>query len=125
MLNNLIEEVKNIDLTKYTTSSVLKFNKELSKAREVLNSEEATQKDIDKAFENLKKAKDNLVAKVDNSSPLNPLKPSYPTKPGNGGETSAGGKLQNTGGAMGAVGLLGIGGALTVAGVLISKKKKS
>ncbi|MBX7310436.1 FIVAR domain-containing protein [Clostridium chauvoei] len=125
MLNGLIEEIKSIDLSKYTTSSVSKLNKELSKAMNVLNSEEATQKDVDKAFNNLKKAKDDLVAKADNVNPTNPTNPSYPTKPGNGGKTPSGGKLPNTGGAMGSLGLLGIGGALAVAGLTIIKKRKN
>ncbi|WP_066676875.1 discoidin domain-containing protein [Clostridium septicum] len=137
MLNDLIKEVNNIDLSKYTQGSVAKLNKELSKAMEVLNNEEATQKDVDKAVKNLRKAKDNLVAKGDNSqgnqnngnnnSGGNSNSGGSNSNGGNSNSTS-GNKLNTipqTGGMASAATVLVLGALASVAGVTMIKKRKN
>ncbi|MEG1002767.1 MAG: Ig-like domain-containing protein [Clostridium sp.] len=62
-LEALINEVKNMDLSKYTEKSVKKLKNELDNATKVLNNEEATEKDVDNAINKLRASLDSLEEK--------------------------------------------------------------
>lgn len=71
LLEGLIKEVSSIDLSKYTAKSAEIVEKALEDANKVLNNEEATEKEVNKALENLKNAKNSLVASSDSNSNTN------------------------------------------------------
>ena len=55
-LESLVSELEGKDLSKYTLGSVNKFNIELANAKEVLNNKDATQEEINEAYNKLIKA---------------------------------------------------------------------
>ena len=59
-LEDLINEIENMDLSKYSEKSVKKLKAELEKAKKVLGDEEATQDQVDNTVKALEKAIDNL-----------------------------------------------------------------
>ena len=65
LLEELIKEVKSIDLSKYTAKSVERVKKALEDGTKVLANEESTEKEVNTALENLKNAKSSLVASSD------------------------------------------------------------
>lgn len=70
-LNETIEKYKDIDQSLYTKESYQKYLDAFTKAKEVLNKADATQKEVDDAILNLTNAVKNLVKKedgVDNST---------------------------------------------------------
>ena len=67
-LKDLINKVKDMDLSKYTKESVNNLNVALAKASEVLANDKATQKEIDKAASELEVAKANLVTKTNGTN---------------------------------------------------------
>lgn len=71
LLEGLIKEVSSIDLSKYTAKSAEIVEKALEDANKVLNNEEATEKEVNTALENLKNAKNSLVASSDSNSNTN------------------------------------------------------
>ena len=119
LLNALINNALNLDKNKYTSETWAHVMSALKAAQEKMANEEATQEDVNKAYDDLQAAMDGL--KEAEKTPAN--------NPTNGGTTTdtkkpnSTGKLPNTGGVSGiAIGLLG---ALTSAlGFGISKKKK-
>ena len=52
-LEEVINKIEAMDLSKYTEKTVKNLNKELKKAKDVLSNEKATQKDVDKIFKEL------------------------------------------------------------------------
>ena len=71
LLEGLIKEVSSIDLSKYTAKSAEVVEKALEDANKVLANEEATEKEVNIALENLKNAKNSLVASSDSNSNTN------------------------------------------------------
>lgn len=71
LLEGLIKDVQGIDLSKYTGKSVEVVEKALEDANRVLSNEEATEKEVNTALENLKNAKNSLVASSDSNSNTN------------------------------------------------------
>ena len=63
LLEGLIKEIEELDLSKYTTKSVNMMKKELANASVVLNNKEATEEEVNEAVENLRSAKGALVEK--------------------------------------------------------------
>ncbi len=64
VLQQVIDEFKNLDTSKYTAESVKVFKEALAKAEEVLNNNDLSEDDqdvVDKAVKDLKAAKDGLV----------------------------------------------------------------
>ena len=55
-LEALVADIEDIDISKYTTESVNKFNLELSNAKSILADNEATQEEVDSAYNTLIKA---------------------------------------------------------------------
>ena len=55
-LEKLVGELKNKDLSKYTQGTVSKFNAELANAKAILENKDATQSEIDEAYNKLIKA---------------------------------------------------------------------
>ncbi|MBY0756715.1 discoidin domain-containing protein [Clostridium sardiniense] len=64
-LEELINEIKGMDLSKYTEASVKNLNEAVNKGEEVLNNEDATKQDINNAIKLLKKAKAGLEEKTE------------------------------------------------------------
>ncbi len=108
-LEELISEIKGMDLSKYTEESVKNLNEALDKGEEVLNNEEATKQDINNAIKLLKKAKAGLEEKTekpgdnnDNEEPGNnngsgnkPGENNNEANGGNGGNNSSTGNNGN------------------------------
>lgn len=61
LLANTVNEMKNIDLTKYTSVSAEEFRKALAAAEEILSNPKATQEQINAALQKLSEAKAALV----------------------------------------------------------------
>lgn len=78
-LEKAVEECGKITNDNYTMESWNAFIRALGKAREVLENENATQEEVDKALEDLYKAVDGLTVKPD--EPSQPDKPDEPDKP--------------------------------------------
>ncbi|MDU1315441.1 MAG: hypothetical protein E6940_15580, partial [Clostridium septicum] len=71
-LEDLINKIEKMDLSKYTKESVKTLNKELNKANKVLKDKNATQQEIDSVTKSLSLAVDKLeVKEVANSGNLN------------------------------------------------------
>lgn len=68
LLEDLIKEVQGIDLSKYTAKSVERLKMFLEEGTMVLANEEATEKEVNTALENIKDAKNSLVASSDSNS---------------------------------------------------------
>ncbi len=120
LLEGLIKEVQGIDLSKYTAKSVERLKRSLEEGTKVLANEEATEKEVNTALENLKDAKNSLVASSDSNSNTNNNIDSSGTSTGN----SSTGKLPQTGTA-GVTGAL-ISGVLTLlCGLGLSRKKNN
>lgn len=83
-LQDLVNELKKLNKDNYTEDSVKALKEELKKANEVLDNEEATDKDVEDAIKRLKNAKANLVEK-----PVGPDKPADPDKPGDSSGNNA------------------------------------
>ena len=62
-LKDLIRECESMDLSKYTDESRDEFAKKLNEAKTVANDGEATNENVDAAFNDLKAAKEGLVVK--------------------------------------------------------------
>lgn len=85
-LKNLISSTKKLDLLKYTDETSKVVKEYLKEAEKVLDDEEATQEQVDKAFEELQASIDKLVLKsnkdhIDNSEKEDESNTN--TKPGN------------------------------------------
>lgn len=68
-LKELLDEVKNIDSSLYTAESYDNLIKQYDIANSIYESQESAQVQIDRALEDLKKAKDSLVLKPSNPAP--------------------------------------------------------
>ena len=117
LLEGLIKEVEGLDLSKYTTKSVNLMKKELAKARVVLNNKEATEDEVNEAVENLRNAKESLVAKSDVSN--NKDSESNFTSSENKNDSN----LPKTGNVISSEVILIIASILAFGGILILKKK--
>ena len=142
-LDDLINKVKNMDLSKYSSKDVARINSELDNAIKVSNNEESTQKEVNEATERLRTVVNEVASNNDNGT-----KPDTGTKPddGSGSGTSSGdgssgsdasgsessssgttgkgsnsSKLPNTGGVQ--TGIFGVISAL--AGVSLFRKRKN
>ena len=147
LLEDLINKSESIDLAKYTEESANKVNLSLSKVREVLNNEEATQSEVDKAAKELEEALSSLVAKSDNTPESNnggnadgngnnnsgnsngnsnggTTSKDYIASAGNNNTGNSTGKLPSTGGASSsAVGLFGT--ITSVLGASLMKRRRN
>ena len=144
-LDDLINKVKNMDLSKYSSKDVARINAELDNAIKVSNNEESTQKEVNEATERLRTVVNEVASNNDNGT-----KPDTGTKPDDGsgsgtssgdgssgsgsdasgsessssgttGKGSNGSKLPNTGGVQ--TGIFGVISAL--AGVSLFRKRKN
>ena len=66
-LQELIEEVKGLDLSKYTDDSVSNLEEVLAEAEKVMENDDASENEINDALDALRNAKDSLVEKEDTS----------------------------------------------------------
>ena len=140
LLGGLIKEVSSIDLSKYTAKSAEIVEKALEDANKVLNNEEATEKEVNTALENLKNAKNSLVASSDSNSNTNSNQNSNSDSNANSNSgnsstnnnkdssnsstgNSTTGKLPQTG-TTGVVGTLISGVVTLLCGLGLSRKKK-
>ena len=71
LLEELIKDIESIDLSKYTGKSVEILEKALEDSNKVLANKEVTEKEVNTALENLKNAKNSLVASSDSNSNTN------------------------------------------------------
>ena len=71
-LKDLINEIEQMDLSKYKNSELL--TNELSKAKELINNEKINQQMIDETLSTLKKAKEGLILIDSNNQNTNPVK---------------------------------------------------
>ena len=116
LLNGLINNALNLDSNKYTSETWSTLMASLKSAQEVMSREDATQDEVNKAYDELNIAIEGLVE--GSNKPVNPDKPNKPNKPGNGGN------LPNTGGTpAGAVGILGVFTAALGFGMFKKKRK--
>ena len=120
-LEDLINKVKEIDLSKYTKESVNNLNLALATASEILANDGATQKEIDKAVSNLEIAKANLVANS-NGSNNNTNKPN---SNGDKGSSNLTNSLPKTGAVVSSTIIIILAVVVVGAGVVIMKKKKT
>ena len=135
-LEELINKVKDMDLSKYTDESVSELNKELEKAISVFNNKNATQEDINMATRGLNSAVANLTEKTEdndsgNNKPennnSNDNNDNGNNNSGNGGTSNSSKpsiKLPSTGAAVSSSLILLLGAVTTFAGVTTLKKKK-
>ena len=72
VLKDYIKEVENLDLSKYTDTTVAEFKNALNNAKNVLNNDSATQDEVDKALSKLKEAKGALTKVNENPGTGNP-----------------------------------------------------
>lgn len=130
ILEELINKVESMDLSKYTNKSVKKLKSQLSNVKTVLNNEEATQEEVDKAEDLLELALNELEVK-ENNNDGNSGNNGNNSNDGNvntdkndnkGKGSDKGNGLPNTGGSSGAV--IGLFGAMTtlIGSVMIRKK---
>lgn len=124
LLEGLIKDVQGIDLSKYTGKSIKVVEKALEDANRVLSNEEATEKEVNTALENLKNAKNSLVASSDLNSNTNLGQSSNSSKNNSSSENSITGKLPQTGTAGVTVSLMSAIIAL-LSGVGLIRKKKN
>lgn len=121
LLEGLIKDVQGIDLSKYTGKSVEGVEKALEDANRVLANEEATEKEVNTALENLKNAKNSLVASSDSNTNLGQSSNSSTNNSSSG--NSIIGKLPQTGTSDVTVSLISAITALLSGIGLIGKKK--
>ncbi|MEN8077752.1 discoidin domain-containing protein [Clostridioides difficile] len=129
-LEDLINKVKKIDLSKYTKESVNKLNLALATASEVLANDEATQKEIDKAVSELEIAKANLVANSNESNNSNGSNNSNnntnkPNSNGDKGNSNLTNSLPKTGAVVSSTIIIILAIVAVGAGVVMMKKKKT
>lgn len=126
-LEDLINKVKDMDLSKYTKESVNNLNVALAKASEVLANDKATQKEIDKAASELEVAKANLVTKSNgtNSSNGNTNNQSSNGDKGDKGDTNLSSTLPKTGAIISSTIILVLAGVVIVVGIVMMKKRKN
>ena len=119
LLNGLINNALNLDSNKYTSETWSTLMASLKSAQEVMSREDATQDEVNKAYDELNIAIEGLVEGSNKPvKPVDPVKPGKPNKPGNGGN------LPNTGGTpAGAVGILGVFTAALGFGMFKKKRK--
>lgn len=72
VLKDYIKEVENLDLSKYTDTTIAEFKNALNNAKNVLNNDSATQDEVDKALSKLKAAKGALTKVNENPGTGNP-----------------------------------------------------
>lgn len=142
-LDDLINKVKNMDLSKYSSEDVSRINAELDNAIKVSNNEESTPKEVNEATEKLRTVVDEVALNNDNGSkPDNGTKPDSGSGSGNSsgdgsgssdtsgsgssssgttGKGSSGSKLPNTGGVQ--TGIFGVISAL--AGLSLFRKRNN
>lgn len=142
-LDDLINKVKNMDLSKYSANDVARINAELDNAIKVSNNEESTQKEVNEATEKLRTVVDEIALNNDNGAkPDNGTKPDSGSGSGNSsgdgsggsdtsgsgssssgttGKGSSGSKLPNTGGVQ--TGIFGVISAL--AGLSLLRKRNN
>lgn len=121
LLEELIKEIESIDLSKYTGKSVEVVERALEDANRVLANEEATEKEVNTALENLKNAKNSLVASSDSNTNLGQSSNSSINNSSSGNSIT--GKLPQTGTAGVAVSLISAITTLLSGVGLIGKKK--
>lgn len=121
LLEGLIKDVQGIDLSKYTGKSVEGVEKALEDANRVLANEEATEKEVNTALENLKNAKNSLVASSDSNTNLGQSSNSSTNNSSSGNSIT--GKLPQTGTSGVTVSLISAITALLSGIGLIGKKK--
>lgn len=122
--DRLVETVKNIkeDLDKYTEDSKKEMNTALENAQAVIDNKDATQEDVDKAFENLENARGKLVRKLENKN-TETEKPKDSTITDNSvSKDGKGSILPQTG--QGWAGLISALGAVSAGGFGFYKSKK-
>ena len=129
-LEDLINKVKEIDLSKYTKESVNNLNLALATASEILANDDATQKDIDKALSDLEIAKANLVANSNESNNSNGSNNSNnntnkPNSNGNKGNSNLTNSLPKTGAVVSSTIIIILAVVVVGAGVVMMKKKKT
>ena len=122
LLEELIKDFESIDLSKYTDKSVKILKKALEDANKVLDNEEVTEKEVNTALENLKNAKNSLVASSDSNTNLGQSSNSSTNNSSSGNSIT--GKLPQTGTAGVAVSLISAITAL-LGGIGLSRKKKN
>lgn len=123
-LEDLINKVKDMDLSKFTSESVAVLNKELEKATSIFNNKEATQEDINMATRVLNIALANLEEKSGDSNGNKPEDGNKPNSGGNSNNPKPGIKLPNTGAAVSSGIILLLGATIAFAGVATLKKRK-
>ena len=123
-LEDLINKVKEIDLSKYTKESSNNLNIALDKASKVLANNDSTQEDIDNAISELEIAKSNLVANSNesNNSNNNTNKPNSNGDKGNSNLTNS---LPKTGEVVSSTIIIILAVVVVGAGVVMMKKKKT
>lgn len=123
-LEELINKVKDMDLSKYTDESVRELNKELEKATSIFNNKDATQEEINMATRDLNLALANLSEKPGDFNGNN----SGGSNGSNTGENSNNQKpgisLPNTGAVVSSGIILILGTTIVLAGVKTLKKKR-
>lgn len=122
-LEDLINKVKDMDLSKYTKESVNNLNVALAKASEVLANDKATQKEIDKAASELEVAKANLVTKTNGTNSSNGNSNNQSSN-GDKGDTNLSSTLPKTGAIISSTIILVLAGVVIVIGIVMMKKKK-
>ncbi|MGG7078237.1 LPXTG cell wall anchor domain-containing protein, partial [Clostridium sardiniense] len=134
-LEDLINKVNDMDLSKYTDSTVKTLKDALNRATEVLKDEEASKVDVEKAVKDLELALANLEEKKgdeDNNGNNNGNgngngngNNGGNNKPGQGsGNQNTGNKIPNTGMGASYTGMLLLGVAAVAAGGITLKKRK-
>ena len=129
-LEDLVNKVKEIDLSKYTKESVNNLNLALATASETLANDEATQKDIDKAISELEIAKANLVANSNESNNSNGSNNSNdntnkPNSNGDKGNSNLTNSLPKTGAVVSSAIIIILAVVVVGVGVVMMKKKKT
>lgn len=122
-LEDLINKVKDMDLSKYTKESVNNLKVALAKASEVLANDKATQKEIDKAASELEVAKANLVTKTNGTNSSNGNSNNQSSN-GDKGDTNLSSTLPKTGAIISSTIILVLAGVVIVIGIVMMKKKK-
>ncbi|WP_297713736.1 LPXTG cell wall anchor domain-containing protein [Clostridium sp.] len=118
VLEDLINRVESLDSSQYTVASFREVEKSLENAKKVIADENATEKEIEKAQEDLKTAMNNLKTNSSNSD-----NSTSSNNSNNVGSSSNSGKLPQTGGTS-AVMVLLVAAVVIVAGYFMVKKSK-
>lgn len=120
-LEDLINKIEKMDLSKYTKESVKTLNKELNKANKVLKDKNATQQEIDSVTKSLSLAVDKLeVKEVANSGNLNENNSVNNNTNKNSGK---GGNLPNAGAVVSSAIIVILGAVAVISGLVILKRR--